>query len=239
MRMLKRLVVLSAALVTGVTAAAAGGDLRGSIKDDYAPAPVVHSWYLRADVGHAWQNADALWVHSPALASSKVDDTRTFGVGIGRYFGRGFRGDVSYEWRGKTSFDAISTNCCATSTHFDMKSQVVLANVYYDFRPMGRIKPYIGAGIGAAYNETFGGSYPGNTCGCTPYDGKAQWNLAWALMAGGSMAIDTRTHFDMGYRYINIGEVVTGPNRFDGKAGPYSKELDAHELRFGIRYDLR
>lgn len=239
MRLLKRLVVVSAAVVSSVTGAMAGGDLRGSIKDDYNPAPVARSWYVRADIGYAWQNADSLWVEHPTLASSKVDDTWTIGGGFGRYFGLGLRGDVTYEYRGKTSFDAVSTNCCSTTTHFDMKSQVVMANIYYDFRPGAHINPYIGAGIGAAFNETSGGSYPANTCGCTPYDGKSQWNMAWALMAGASMNIDSRTKLDMGYRYINLGEVVTGPNQWDGKAGPSSKDLDAHELRIGIRYDLR
>lgn len=255
MQMLKRFVVAGVAIVSGVTGATAGGDLRGSVKDDYSAAPVVRSWYVRADVGYAWQNSDSMTVFHPTLASSSVDNTWTIGGGIGRYFGRGLRGDVTYEWRGKTGFDAVSTSCCQTTTHFDVKSQVILANLYYDFRPGERFNPYVGVGVGAAFNDASGGSYPNNICGCVPYDGKSQWNVAWALMAGASLRLDGgathgsfkdaayvepgRMHLDFGYRYINLGEVVNGPNHFDWKAGPSAKDFDAHELRVGLRYDLR
>lgn len=258
MRKLMRALVASAAMITGLSAAHAGGDLRGSFKDDVAPVTTSPSWYLRADFGYAWQNSDALTVHSPALSSTHVSDTWSVGGGIGRYFGRGFRGDVTMEWRDTTDFTAVAL-CCTTSTRFSMRSEVVLANLYYDFRPGERFNPYVGAGIGVARNESFGGAYPNNNCGCQPYEGKTSWNLAWALMAGASFRLDRgaqhvggikdggyvavaqpgRTHLDIGYRYLNIGDVTNGPNSFDGLAGPKAGNVDAHELRVGLRYDLR
>jgi opacity protein-like surface antigen len=258
MRLFKRAMIVGAALVVGATAADAGGDLRGSVKDDYAPATASPSWYARADFGYAWQNSDLVTVHSPAIVSSSISDTWALGVGIGRYFGRGFRGDVTYEWRGNTDFSAVCASC-STTTHFSMRSQVLLANLYYDFRPGERFNPYIGAGIGTSLNQASGGSYPGNTCGCAPYGGNEQWNLAWALMAGVSYRLDRgahrvggikdngyvtvsepgRMHLDLGYRYLNIGDVTTGPNTFNGIAGPKAGNVDAHELRVGLRYDLR
>lgn len=255
MRTLKRVLLAGAALVATASGAMAGGDLYGGVKD--APVQVSRSWYLRGDFGWAWQNADSLTVYHPTLASSGVDDTWTIGGGVGRYFGRGFRGDVTYEWRGNTDFTADSTACCSTSTRFSMRSQAVLANLYYDFRPGQRFNPYVGAGIGAAYVDTSGGSYPNNTCGCVPYVGKDQWNFAWALMAGVSMRLDRgtryaggikdsvtytepgRLHLDLGYRYLNLGEVATGPNSWDNRPGPKTDSLDAHEFRVGLRYDLR
>lgn len=258
MSILKSVMLMGAVLVGGVTAAQAGGDLRGSIKDEYRPMVASPSWYLRGDYSYAWQNSDALSVHSPTLANSQTSNTWAVGGGIGRYFGRGLRGDVTFEWRDTTDFSATATACCNTWTKFGMRSEVVLANIYYDFRPYERISPYIGAGIGASRNESFGGAYPNNTCGCQPYEAKTQWNLAWALMAGASVRLDRggsfhhggmkdgasfaepgRTHMDFGYRYINLGDVVNGPNSFNGIAGPRANNLDAHEFRVGLRYDLR
>ncbi|MDX2204787.1 MAG: outer membrane beta-barrel protein [Hyphomicrobiaceae bacterium] len=259
MRMLMRALVAGVAMLSSLAAAHAGGDLRGSIKDDYAPVAASPTWYLRADFGYAWQGSDTVSVYSPAIASSSISDTWSLGGGIGRYFGRGFRGDVTYEWRGNTDIDAVSTACCSAATQFSMRSQVFLANLYYDFRRGERFNPYIGAGIGFARNETSGGFYSPNGCACAPYDGQTQWNLAWALMAGASFRLDRgvqrvggikdsgyvtmaqpgRTHLDIGYRYLNIGDVTNGPNTFNGIAGPKAGNVDAHELRVGLRYDLR
>lgn len=255
MSVLKQVVLMSAVLVSGVAGAQAGGDLRGPVRDEYAP---VHSnWYLRGDFSYAWQNSDTITVHSPALTNSSTGNTWAVGGGIGRYFGRGFRGDVTFEWRDTTDFSALASACCNTSTRFGMRSEVVLANLYYDFRPGERFSPYVGAGIGAARNESFGGAYPNNTCGCQPYEGKTTWNLAWALMAGASLRLDRgavyhggmkdggsfvepgRTYLDLGYRYISLGDVTNGPNSYNGIAGPRADNLDAHEFRIGLRYDLR
>lgn len=259
MRMLKRALVAGAAMICSLSAVHAGGDLRGSVKDDYAPVATSSGWYVRADLGYAWQNSDRVSVLHPTIASSSISDTWSIGGGVGRYFGRGFRGDLTYEFRDNTDINATSTNCCSTSTHFSMRSQVLLANLYYDFRPGERINPYVGAGIGFARNESSGGSYPGNTCGCTPYEEKTQYNLAWALMAGASIRLDRgvqrvggikdsgyvsvsepgRLHLDLGYRYLNLGDAATGPNQYDGVAGPKAANIDAHEIRVGLRYDLR
>jgi opacity protein-like surface antigen len=257
--MLVRALVAGAAMICSLSAVHAGGDLRGSVKDDSAPVVTSRSWYMRADFGYAWQGADKVTVEHPTIASSNISDSWAVGFGVGRYFGRGFRGDVTYEWRGNTDINAVSTSCCSTTTHFSMRSQVMLANLYYDFRPGERFNPYVGAGIGTALLETSGGSYPNNTCGCVDYIGKSQWNFAWALMAGASFRLDRgaqrvggikdsgyvtvaepgRLHLDLGYRYLNIGDAVTGPNWWDGKAGPKAGNVDAHELRVGLRYDLR
>lgn len=256
MSALKRVIWAGVALAASATGSFAGGDLYGSVKD--APMQTSRSWYIRGDFGWAWQNADSLTVEAPTVVSSKVDDTWTIGGGVGRYFARGFRGDVTYEWRGNTDFSATTTkDCCGIShTSFNMRSQAVLANLYYDFRRGERFNPYIGVGIGAARNETSGGEYVPN-CLCAPYEGKTQWNFAWALMAGVSMQLDGgrtymggikdsvsytepgRLHLDIGYRYLNLGEVATGPNSFNYLPGPKTDSLDAHELRVGLRYDLR
>lgn len=242
----RKVSILGAAFVLGSVLSASAADL-GGLKDEPVAAPAAagpSGWYIRADGGYAWYNKPGIEITDPFSAhDTNMDGAWSVGGGIGRYFGRGLRGDVTYEWRGATEFNAVSTSCCNTTTSFSTKSQVVLANIYYDFRPGERFTPYVGAGFGAAYVDSSGGSYPNNTCGCVPYDGKSQWNVAWALMAGASLRLDAhgpgRAHLDFGYRYLHLGDVVNGPNHYDWRAGPMVQDLNAHEFRVGLRYDLR
>ena len=94
----------------------------------FAPSP---SWYLRGDVGYAWMDASELSANSFAFSSVSVDNTWGVGVGVGTYFGRGVRGDLTYEWRAGT--DLHGTGVAVAD--FELDSQVLLANLYYDFHP--------------------------------------------------------------------------------------------------------
>lgn len=71
------------------------------------------------------------------------------------------------------------------------------------------------------------------------YPGDSTWNFAWALMAGGSYAIDENWSIDAGYRYLNVGNVYSR-SFSTGGANPSRKiryeDLQAHEFRVGARY---
>jgi opacity protein-like surface antigen len=251
----------AALLLCGVTNAHADGMApRGG---GYQPVAVAApSFYLRGDYSHAWQDAGELWGATTHFSNSSVDDTWALGIGIGRYFGRGIRGDLTYEWRGETDVTGSTTitGCgggqCTTS--FGIKSQVLLANLYYDFRPGERFTPYIGVGLGVVRHDVSGGEI---VCGavCT-FGGDKDWNAAGALMAGFSYRIDRgahtrvsikdagfdapapgRLHLDVGYRYLYLGEVHTGDRIgvVPATPGPRIEDLSAHEIRVGVRWDLR
>jgi opacity protein-like surface antigen len=147
----------------------------------------------------------------------------------------------------------------AFGSDFDFKSSVILANLYYDFRPYERFTPYIGVGLGAAYHSTSGGVFTG--CGgCGPYDGGSNWSAAGALMAGFSVRIDRggherisikdqpvaaepgRLHLDVGYRFLYLGDVHTGGIIGAGippTPGPRLDDVTAQEIRVGLRWDIR
>ena len=117
----------------------------GHFAPSYSSSP---GWYVRGDYSYSWMDAGDLAMPSFDLRGHSIDNTWAVGGGIGHYFGRGVRGDVTYEWRGSTDVQARRRH----TTDFDLKSSLLLANLYYDFRPCERFTPYVGVGLGAAHH---------------------------------------------------------------------------------------
>jgi opacity protein-like surface antigen len=248
----KRSIVAGAVLLVASTAAASAdyyGGMKETTVSNFQPA----SWYIRGDYSYAWQDANELnGANPPPFGSVSVGNTWGLGGGIGHYFGRGVRGDVTYEWRDNASVHGGG----ATVTDFNFRSQVLLANLYYDFRPYERFNPYVGVGVGAANHSTSGGTNTG--CGgCGPYDGGNNWSAAGAFMVGFSVRLDHggyasasikdepvaqpgRLHLDVGYRLLYLGDVHAGDIiAAPGTPGPRLDDVMAQEIRVGLRWDIR
>jgi opacity protein-like surface antigen len=254
--MLRSLFAGAALLLASMTGAGAA-DLGGAAPGyDHAPAAYgrTASWYVRGDFSYAWMDANKLWSPNFTFDTVSVDNTWGLGGGIGAYFGRGFRGDITYEWRAGTDVHGSSP---IAVTDFELKSQVLLANLYYDFRPGERFTPYVGIGLGAARHSTSSGTVTlvcGGTCN---FDGDKKWTPAAALMAGLSFRFDRhaqvsikdseytatspgRLHLDVGYRFLYLGDAETGFDVGPGPVtpGPHLEDIMAHEIRVGLRYDF-
>jgi opacity protein-like surface antigen len=237
------------------SAAGASADYYGGMKD--APVPMMQpaSWYVRGDYSYAWQDAGELRGAITSFDSRSIDNTWAVGGGIGYYFGRGIRGDLTYEWRGKSDVHGGG----AFSTDTNLQSSVILANLYYDFRPYERFTPYVGVGVGAARHSMSGGTIT-TVCGvCSTYDGASNWTAAGALMAGFSFRIDRgghapvsikdqpmpvepgRLHLDVGYRFLYLGDAHAGDlvGAVPPTPGPKLDDITAHEIRVGLRWDIR
>lgn len=89
------------------------------------------------------------------------------------------------------------------------RSQAVLANVYYDVKTGTLVTPYAGVGAGVGF-------VGGDT------------NFAWNLRAGLAVDITDSIKADLGYRYVQMGE-VNGYRKYKG-------DLSAHDLMLGVRY---
>lgn len=89
------------------------------------------------------------------------------------------------------------------------RSQAVLANIYYDVKTGTMFTPYagIGAGVGFVGGDT---------------------NFAWNLRTGIAVDITDSIKADLGYRYVQMGE-VEGYRTYKG-------DLYAHDLMLGVRY---
>lgn len=251
-------VLVGAAIAVGGIASADAADLygRGSMKDTYVPMEAANpaKWYIRGQVGYAFHDRpdmqETACCGSYELSGNHIDDTWTAGFGIGKYFTRNIRADITYDHRWEADArgtGAISLNSIGGTRYFGLTSDVYMANIYYDF-DVGRFRPYIGVGLGMAYNKTSSGLVD-NPCGCdSEFEGKGKWSVAGALMTGFSVQLKDRLHLDAGYRLMYLGDAKTGGfSGNDGGTPPvvrYSQGVEvsdifAHELRVGFRYDIK
>jgi opacity protein-like surface antigen len=196
-----------------------GGGMKdgGYAVESYAPPAGPAGYYFRLDGGYAGYNVGDVSLHDQDLVgngatvfSDNDGDAGGgwfIGGGFGKYLGRGFRGEVTLEYRGKTDIDGYSdASCCEVEPETQFDGIVGLASLYYDFNRGGRFTPYIGAGIGFAHLRTNGGvfgcqaggasgHYPdchdggADVFGDATFDGQSTINFAAAAMAGFSMKI--------------------------------------------------
>ncbi|MEZ5851227.1 MAG: outer membrane beta-barrel protein [Hyphomicrobiaceae bacterium] len=253
-----RALIVGAALFAGSVASATAADLYrgGSIKDGYVAMPAVGpaSWYVRGDIGYSnYDRPSMLEEGRFDLTNTSIDDQWSGGVGIGRYFGRSVRGDLTWDHRFETDARGTMSNMGGVDfpgqRTFGLKSDLFLANLYYDFNMGGRFAPYIGVGLGAVNNKTTSGSVPDNCiCGFSNVSiaGASQWSVAGAFMTGFTVDLRDRLHLDAGYRLLYLGDahtgVITGTRNGGGTAtdgDPLVRDMWAQELRIGLRYDIR
>ncbi len=252
---------LAAVLLGSASAQAAdlGGMRGGSIKDGYVPQMVDNvgaRWYLRGDYSHAWQGLGSM-TEPPNydLTMTSIANTNSFGFGIGHYFSKSVRGDITLDWRRDAAARGSVNDGVATvqgERQFGISNMVALANLYYDFDTRSHFTPYIGVGLGFARNTTKAGTVALSGCQlltCSAdFEGATSTNAAAALMTGFSARLHDRLHLDAGYRFLYLGNAHTGDIRITrpvGDTGPTSSpdpivhDLHAHEFRVGLRWDIK
>lgn len=215
---------------------------------DYIP-PVIPpvdeglkgSFYLRGSV--AGNLSWAYQVNHPSLDPDTYD-VEEFGYGYSAGIGAGWESDDG--WRFDVTADYVANDGMAIDIpagviggatpgeySLNLRSTIVLANVYYDFglggdalTAAGGMFGYVGAGAGVAFNE-FSTDEPG---GDDVFE-DSNTSFAAAGMAGVGYDFGALVA-DLGYRalYINNIENNVAPN-------PYSIDHTLiHELRATLRY---
>lgn len=260
-----RTLLLGAALVLGSAQGALAADLGnyggGSIKDGpvyAAPVAASPSLYFRLDGTHSsYDNPIVTENDQFDLIDSSIDSNWGFGGGVGLYFGRGFRGDLTIDRLGEADITANLADPLSDLPglrSFGLKSTVALANIYYDFDFGSRFTPYVGLGLGFTRNKTTDGTVT-DPCGCLTgtIDGDTETHVAGAAMAGFQIKLRDRLSFDAGYRFLYLGEAQTGPvtatytadNTSNGhltgdviSQDPKVEDIHAHQFRLGLRYDI-
>jgi opacity protein-like surface antigen len=239
------------ALVTlaGVSAAAAA---------DYSPPPVIvqpqeccNNWYLRGDVGIGMNSKfDLEYLPAPAnvgngfvFEHSDFSDAVILGAGVGYYFNNWLRVDATGEYRSKARvyasgvYDQITGQGDAYQGY--LKSWVFLANAYVDLGTWNCFTPFVGFGIGGAYNTMAdlvdtGVGQTGRGFGRN----SSEWNLAWAVHAGVAYNVSKDLKIELSYRYLDYGSVtdtidcVGGCNADSYKFG----NLHSNDIRLGLRW---
>jgi opacity protein-like surface antigen len=230
----------------------------------HMPPPPIEEfggWYLRGHIGMSNQGLKALdnisFATAPGftwLDRGAFDSAPIFGVGIGYQYNSWLRFDLTGEWRGGASFKALDqytdvANCpppnnfCTNDYSAIKKEWLFLANAYLDLGTWWSISPYIGAGLGFAnvhvgnfrdVNVLVGGG------GWAP--GASKWNFAWALHAGLSYKVTPTFMVDLGYRFVSLGNGITGDLLNMDGTNPtpnnpmHFKGLYSHDLMLGVRW---
>jgi opacity protein-like surface antigen len=145
---------------------------------------------------------------------------------------------------GQTIITAQDT--CTSHFNTEIHRWDLLANGYVDIGSWGGFTPYIGAGAGVTWSRTKQ-SVNWTMSNGLPYqvstDGfyfnldrsQAQMNyqFAWAVMAGVAIAMTEQAKLDVGYRFLDLGN-VTGISGVRGS--PATQRVFVNELRAGFRY---
>ncbi len=264
---------LAGAIGAVATADAADlGGYKGSIKDG-VPALVSQSaarFYVRADGSYAEYDTPAVVQDQRFdFLDRSIEGHWSVGGGVGYYFNKHIRADVTFEHRFETDVKgtapgaSIGLNGNAPGK-LGLESQLVLINAYYDFDTRSRFTPYVGAGLGWVKHDLAAGSFSTDTHRVDVAKGEGN-DFAAALMAGVAINLTGRGaaagsgegsgdaarnfYLDIGYRFLYLGEVASGPATVTDivlgtppttiSPDPIVSEIHAHEFRVGLRYDFR
>lgn len=218
------------------------------------PVEFGTGWYIRGNIGVGVSNLDDPEVAFPS----------SFSVGAGGLVGRNIRADVTFERFGNASQSGINSDydCgrgiaaenCYYEGSADITANGIMLNAYYDIPISSVIKPYVGAGIGAASVEfkdvdligycagsvvgNCGGGGVGPTVERTG-DGEGDSYIAAManIQAGFTYSVTQNLHLDAGYRFTAIqgGSVEDSSN---GSGDIDTDFFQVHEVRVGFRYEI-
>jgi opacity protein-like surface antigen len=239
------------------------------------PAQVVETggWYLRGDVGVGVQTfksfdfnqtnvgSGAVWPASWRIDQKDIQDTTILGFGVGYALNNWFRFDVTGEYRTKAKVNAVGSylEFCPSGRCFDTydanhSAAVFMANAYIDLGTWWCLTPFVGAGVGGAYNRITGLTDVGfisgagtSAFGYTLAD-TATWSLAWNVQAGLTYNVNNNFKVDFSYRYLSLGspdtaEILCGASGCGTGSGPRAfytlKEMTSQDFRIGVRWMLQ
>jgi len=214
----------------------------------YEPAD-YGGWYIRGDLAYresSFRGADYILYGAPGTVGQfdfgKLKGSFSAGGGVGYQITKNFRADLTGDYWAKTKFHGQTSGFCGTglpcvsSDTSSYTAFLLLANAYVDIGTWHGITPYVGAGIGGA-NLKWASLINNDDDGTFEHSGHNSWRFAYALMAGASYCLTSRTKLDVGYRYSHInGGRMFGYNAGGGPG--FDHGIDSHEVRAGLRYQF-
>jgi opacity protein-like surface antigen len=212
-------------------------------------------WYLRGDIGMTNQQVGSLFntLNNTATSVNTIqkgfDSSMLFGVGIGYQWNSWLRTDLTGEYRSRANFHGLqvvnSGGTVFTDEYRGSKSEwLFLANAYVDLGTWWKITPFVGAGAGMSYNmisDFLDVNTPNS--GVAFGANAAKWSFAWALHAGFSYKVTDSLTLELAYRYVNLGNGITGDLvTYQGANAVYNptefRNLSSHDIKVGVRWAL-
>lgn len=261
MRSVKYLIAAGAASLIATAATAADMPSIMPPPPIYSPPPPpccedFGGWYLRGDIGMSNQAVKSLsnvLNTAPGTTVTPVfydfDSAMTFGGGVGYQFNSWFRTDLTAEYRGKANFhglEIVNSGGLATDEYYGSKSEwLVLANAYADLGTWWCVTPFVGVGVGTSRN-TISNFMDINTPNAGVAYGRntSQWQFAYAAYAGLSYKVNNSFTVELAYRYLNMGDGLTGDLQtytgVNAIVNPTTfKTLTSQDVRLGVRWSLQ
>jgi opacity protein-like surface antigen len=233
------------------------------------PAPVSDSgWYLRGDVGvsaqrfeqfdHFQTNSAFVWPASWTIVQKQADDSSFVDFGVGYTVNNWLRFDVTGEHRTSAKFKVVGSYtefCPGGATCFDQydgshSAEVFMLNAYLDLGTWWSLTPFVGVGVGGAWNSVSTVTDLGIVNIFAPGFGyssadASNWNLAWSAQAGLAYNVSNNLKLEFAARYMNLGSVKTpvvncSSSGCQGTSGPAAyytlTNFDALDLKLGFRW---
>jgi opacity protein-like surface antigen len=178
------------------------------------------------------------------------------GVGCGSGGPRGVRGEVMLGYHGSRDLTGTpliydpgppvgspvpgAPNPIDDPLHTSVTSYTLMLNVYKDLGTWGKVTPYVGAGIGIAYNIVEDVYFTGNPNLPNRIHGDRDIAFAWSLMTGVGIQVTERAVLDVGYRYMDFGKATSErhDNAFSVNPRVRIDDIAAHEFKVGLRYSF-
>jgi opacity protein-like surface antigen len=200
--------------------------------------------------------------------SKSIREPAFIDAGFGYQLNQWFRADLTAEYRTAVGFRGVFQEATFNPfTPFafleqneragTLQSTLVIANAYADLGTWYGLTPYLGAGAGLVRHDLSGASVSGIASSGTAFNldntpngpvtpvafgalaNKTRTGFAWAGMAGLSYNVTPNLKLDLGYRYMNLGDIPSGSiNCFCGRTFPGFKigSLTSNEVRIGMRW---
>jgi opacity protein-like surface antigen len=134
-----------------------------------------------------------------------------------------------------------------TTNEADASVMAAFVSLYYDFADTGGFTPYIGGGVGGGLVDADDLTFSTNTGFTGTFFAEKETGLAWHIGGGFSFAASPGMMFDVGYRYVDLGEATFTGNASTSNPGPpptassiegsdIPGSAGAHQLRLGLRF---
>ena len=234
-------ITIAAAGIAIIATNAFAADVRGSYPPPLPPppaprAPVVYEplgwgWYVRGDIGYRYSRVGDVDTTAPFAAPTDNHLGKPFVAGVGAGVkSRWVRTDATIEYSAPMKYRGTSVTTDDSSAK--IQANTALLNAYVDLGSWKIVTPYVGAAAGASYIKTSDFVSP-TAPPFTAVDSNNQWKFTWALMAGVGWQVAPNMMLDVGYRYINFGDVRTAS---DASGFTTFKNVAGHEVRVGLRW---
>ena len=250
--------MLAAAVCVSATPAALADGMpypRGSVKDAPIVVPSAGPCYFRTDVGYSWsRDPDVRWTVTDPNTFLFVTDRVTkvsidnswFGeVGLGCGSGpHGIRGELVYGYHGKRNISGEpgpwTVPPGVDPLHTAVTTHTLMFNAYYDLgRWMDRFVPYVGAGVGTAYNITEEVYFTGNPALINRISGDERWSLRLVADGGRGLAGLRARHARLRLPLSRHGQGGIGPCRQRRLLEPQGAPRRPRRPRVQVRPALR